>query len=223
MVFGGRLVRAGSVLMLGLSSGCGGDRTGDGGAGGTGPSAGGSVSVGGSGGGGPSGGSTSGGSGEGGSSGGRSSEVGGSPADLPGDDRLLGELTTEEGATLCISWMTPESLIRRCDARAVIETRGGTESDYTAACPEVRDACTASRDGGSFDAECQGFPFLTEPCAVTVGQYRECTLALVESAGPAPSCSWSYAEAQAYVVGPPPDLSKLPECRELAECYESTP
>lgn len=147
--------------------------------------------------------------------------IGGSTSvPLPAGDRKLTELTDEEGEVLCLSLATAEVILRRCDALAMLTARGGSEPDYAAECERLRDDCITSRDDGNVDLECEKFPGpLGETCQATVGEFKSCSAAI-----PAPEallgCSLSYAEARAYVVGPPPDTSALPECESLNACYQ---
>lgn len=206
-----RLVHSCSLLfVLGIAASlpsCGGsDEAGDGGAGGT-------SSVAPAGGEGPSLPSAS---------GGRTSApaIGGSTSvPLPADDRKLTELTDEEGEVLCLSLATPDIIFGRCDVLAMLVAREEGESRYADECARLRDACVASRDQGNVDLECKNFPrTLGETCQATVGEFKSCSAAI-----PAPEallgCSLSYAEARAYVVGPPPDTSAVPECESLNACY----
>lgn len=138
---------------------------------------------------------------------------------LPADNRKLSELTDEEGTAFCLSLATPDAIFGRCDVLAMLTAREGSEPDYLAECKRLRDDCVASRDDGNVDLECQNFSrAFGETCLATIGELKSCTAA-IPAPETRPGCTLSYSEARAYVVGPPPDTSVLPECDSLNACY----
>lgn len=151
--------------------------------------------------------------------GGTNSPMTGGTASLPPDDKLLRDLTPSEQTSLCLSNFTDDAILLRCDVRAALEAREGSEELYASSCLELRATCISSRDAGSIDADCARTFDFAESCEATVTTYQACLHSAPEAEQRPPGCDWSYDEARAYEVPSVPTPVSTPACIELAPCY----